>query len=174
MSTVTYKNQPAIHQTRGSVPLAGNSRIYTVNKLLWPPDVEQFIKKQFIGTVLHLCCGKSMLGDIRLDLYQDNIDVNADAANLPFPSRSFNTVLCDPPYNGIFQWNHDMLSEMGRVAQTRFIFQHWFSPVDKLGHFKKDHTWMLSALYAWMPQSYFGRMQIISVFDFQGEYYELA
>jgi len=58
-----------------------------------------------------------------------------------------------------------MISEVGRIANIRFIFQHWFSPVDKLGRFKKDHEFMLVDLYNWMPKSYFGRMQVISVFD---------
>lgn len=165
MSSVTYKSQPAIHKSGGSVPLAGNSHVYTVSKLLWPEDVEKFIESLILGTSLHVCCGKSRLGDIRLDLYEKDVAVHADAARLPFASDSFNTVLIDPPYNGRFQWNHDMLSEMCRVANSRFIFQHWFVPVNKLGYFKKDHKFIMTALYGWMPRSYFGRMQMISVFD---------
>jgi hypothetical protein len=165
MSTVTYKSQPAIHKTRGSIPLSGTSHIYRVDKLLWPEDVEDFISTLFIGTVLHICHGKSSLGDVRLDLYEEDTDITGDAARLPFPNNSFGTVLIDPPYNGKFQWNHDMISETARVAGTRFIFQHWFSPVDKMGRFKKDHHYILTQLHAWMPKSYFGRMQIISVFD---------
>ena len=165
MSTVTYKSQDGIHRTRGSVPLAGTSHVYTVSKLLWATPVSEFLETLLIEPTLHLCCGKSELGNVRLDLYERDIDVRADAARVPFPTDSFNTVLIDPPYNGVFQWNHDMLSEIGRIASKRFIFQHWFSPVDIHGRFKKDHTFSLSGLYAWMPRTYFGRMQIISVFD---------
>jgi hypothetical protein len=165
MATVTYKNQPGIHKTRGSIPLAGNAHIYRVNKLLWPKEVEDFLETQFIGITLHLCCGKSKLGDIRLDLFENDVDIIADASKLPIKTRSVDTVLVDPPYNGKFQWNHDLLSELPRVARQRIIFQHWFSPVNKSGFYKKNWSYSLTGLYAWMPKSYFGRMQIISIFD---------
>lgn len=164
MPTVQYKNQPGIDKTKGEIPLAGTSHIYKVNKLLWPESVEEFLKTQIKNPSLHVCCGKSTLGDIKLDLYED-VDVRGDANRLPFDENSFNTVLIDPPYNGKFQWNHDMLSEMCRVAKDRFIFQHWFSPVNKNGYFKKNWKYILTGLYAWMPKTYFGRMQIISIFD---------
>lgn len=165
MTTVTYKHQPAIHKTRGAVPLAGNSHLYEVTKLLWPEAVEQVLKDLCIGTTLHVCCGMSQIGDVRLDLFQPKVDVRASMDRLPFPNRSFNTVLIDPPYNSRLRVMHDMLVEVGRVADTRLIFQHWFSPVDKLGRYRKDHGLQLTGLYAWMPKTYFGRMQIISVFD---------
>ena len=169
MATISYKSQPAIHKTRGAVPPEGTSHIYKVTKLLWPQEIEAFLGNMLIGKSLHVCCGKSTIGDIRLDLYECNVDVTGDAARLPFANCSVDTVLIDPPYNGNFQWNHDMLCEIGRVAKQRFIFQHWFSPVDKLGRFKKDHSFILTDLYNWMPKSYFGRMQIISIFDRIGE-----
>lgn len=167
MSTVTYKNQPAIHRTRGNIPLAGTAYVYKVTKLLWPKEVEQTLQKLLIPPTLHICCGMSHLGDIRLDLYANDIDIRADAARLPFPGQSFRTVLIDPPYNSKLQWMHDMLSELCRVANTRIIFQHWFSPVNKLGQYKKKRAFQLTGLYNWMPRTYFGRMQIISVFDYQ-------
>lgn len=170
MATVTYKNQPGIDKTKGKVALEGNNHRYTVSKLLWPEEIETLIRSLLIGKTLHVCCGKSSLGDIRADRYEQAVDVILDANRLPFASRSFETVLIDPPYNGKFQWNHDMLSEMGRVAKHRFIFQHWFVPVDKNGRFKKDHSFkLIEPMYNWMPQSYFGRIQVISVFDRVGE-----
>lgn len=169
MATVTYKNQDAIHKTRGAVPLAGTAHVYKVTKLLWPKEVEAFLQTQFIGSVLHVCCGKSKLGDFRIDLHESDADMVADAARLPLADQSWDTVLIDPPYNGKFQWNHDMLKETTRVAKARIIFQHWFSPVDKSGRHKKNHEFLLTDLYAWMPKTYFGRMQIISIFDRIGE-----
>jgi hypothetical protein len=165
MATVTYKNQPAIHKTRGAVPPEGTTHIYKVTKLLWPKEIEYFLGNLLIGKSLHICCGKSTMGDVRLDLYEQSVDVRANADKLPFNNNAFDTLLIDPPYNGNFQWNHDMLCELGRVSKQRFIFQHWFSPVDKFGRFKKDHSFILTDLYNWMPKSYFGRMQIISIFD---------
>lgn len=169
MSSVTYKSQPAIQKTRGAVPLAGTSHIYTVSKLLWPDAVEEFIEGLLIGRSLHLCCGKSKIGTVRLDLYEKDIDVRADVTRLPFPDHSFNTVIIDPPYNGSFQFNHDYLSEIFRASSYRVIHQHWYIPVDKLGRSKKDHSFLLTELYNWMPNSYFGRVQTIAVFDRIGE-----
>jgi hypothetical protein len=165
MSTVSYHNQPGIHASRGNVPLAGTAHVYTVHKVLWPREVETLLDSISLGRLLHVCCGKSKLGQCRLDRFELSADVMADAARLPFASASWDTVLCDPPYNGKFQWNHDLLSELGRVADKRIIFQHWFMPVDKLGRFKKCHTFNLTAVYCWQPRTYFGRVQVISVMD---------
>lgn len=168
MSTVTYKNQPAIHATRGAVPLAGNSHLYTVKKVLWPESIEVFLPSLFVGRTLHVCCGKSMLGDVRLDLDPGNYpDIICDAANMRgvIGDGEFDTVLCDPPYNGKFQWNHSLLEELARVASRRIVFQHWFIPANKDGRYKKAHRFHLSETYVWQGQAYFGRAQIISVFD---------
>ena len=166
MGTVTYKNQPAIEKTKGNVPLAGTSHVYTVNKVLWPEAVESFISTLLIPKSLHVCCGRSALGDVRVDHDPlNNPDVICDAAKLPFEDESFESVLCDPPYNGKFQWNHDLLKELSRVAKKRIIFQHWFIPADPDGQWKKWHKFTLSNAYIWQPRTYFGRVQVISVFD---------
>jgi hypothetical protein len=164
-SSVTYKNQPAIQATRGTVPLAGNSHVYTVNKLLWPEEVEGLLESLLIGRSLHMCCGKSKLGTVRLDLHEAGVDLQVDAAHTGQPDKSFDTVLCDPPYNGEFQWNHDLLDEMARLATRRIIFQHWFIPSNPDGLYKKANNFRLSHIYVWQPKTYFGRAQLISVFD---------
>jgi len=109
-----------------------------------------------------------MIGDVRLDIDpSNNPDIIADAANMAcVDDDSFDTVLCDPPYNGKFQWNHDMLSELSRCAKSRIIFQHWFIPATPAGLYKKAQSkFYLSNSYVWQPKTYFGRAQIISVFD---------
>lgn len=164
-SSVTYVNQPAIQATRGAVPLAGNSHVYTVEKVLWPEDVENLIESLLVGRSLHLCSGKSKLGTVRLDLHEENADIHEDAAHTSLDDKSFDTVLCDPPYNGEFQWNHDLLTEIARLACQRIIFQHWFLPCDPDGQYKKANYFKLSAIYVWQPRTYFGRAQLISVFD---------
>jgi len=164
-SSVTYKNQPAIQVTRGTVPLAGNSHVYTVNKLLWPGEVEALLESLLIGRSLHMCCGKSKLGTVRLDLHEAGVDLQVDAAHTGQPDKSFDTVLCDPPYNGEFQWNHDLLDEMARLASRRIIFQHWFVPANPNGLYKKANNFRLTDIYVWQPKTYFGRAQLISVFD---------
>lgn len=170
MSTVTYKNQPGIHKTRGTVPLAGTSHIYRVKKVLWSKSIEKYLSSLLIGKTLHICSGLSMLGNIRLDVDADVLpDVLCDAARLCFDDNSIDTLLCDPPYNGKFRWNHDMLSELSRVARKRIIFQHWFLPANKLGRYKKaQDKFGLVEVYVWQPKTYFGRAQIISVFDANG------
>ncbi|KKM68014.1 hypothetical protein LCGC14_1465210 [marine sediment metagenome] len=165
MPTVTYKNQPGIEKTKGAVPLAGTKHVYTVKKVLWPEEVSALLETLLIPKTLHVCCGKSRLGDVLLDAHEPNVHVRADATKLPFRDEAFNTVLCDPPYNGKFQWNHDMLSELSRVAARRIVFQHWFIPADPMGQWKKWHKFRLSSVYVWQPRTYFGRGQLITVFD---------
>jgi hypothetical protein len=163
-----YVNQPAIGATRGNVPLAGTTHIYRVKKVLWPKDVESFIETLFVGRTLHVCCGLSKIGDVRLDLYQGDVDIRCDAANMRgvIGDGEFGTVLCDPQYNGRFRWNHDLLSELARVASQRIIFQHWFIPADRGGLYKKaKERFALSELYNWQPTTYFGRVNVVSVFD---------
>lgn len=165
MSTVSYKNQPGIQASHGNVGLNGTRHPYTVGDLLWPNDIGQWISKRLIGKTLHVCCGKSKMGDCRVDMFQPEANVRADANALPFAAQSWDTVLIDPPYNGEFQWNHDMLAELARVSRQRIIFQHWFIPVDSNSRFKKSHRFQLSEIAVWQPKTYFGRVQVISVMD---------
>jgi hypothetical protein len=169
MASVTYKNQPAINKTKGNVPLAGTSHVYTVSKKLWHDNIEDVLQGLFIGTTLHVCCGKSQLGDVRLDHDPDNNpDIICDASNMKafVDDNQFETVLCDPPYNGKFQWNHDLLSELPRVASQRIIFQHWFIPANPNGLYKKaQEKFELTDVLVWQPKTYFGRVNVISIFD---------
>lgn len=166
MGTITYKKQNAAALAlKQGVPLSGTDHIYTVNAVLWPKKVESFVESLLIGKSAHICCGKSMIGIVRVDLFDETASVKADAAKLPFEDGSFDTVLCDPPYNGKLQWNHDLLSELSRVARQRIIFQHWFMPGDMKGRYKKNHSFKISQLYVWQPRTYFGRVNVLSVFD---------
>lgn len=164
MATVTHKNQPGVKKTR--VPLEGTKHAYRVLKLLWPEEVEQVIESHVIGTSLHICSGLSQLGDTRLDINPDvKPDIVADACAVPLPDASYDTVICDPPYSGRFQWNHDVLSEMARIARQRIIFQHWFLPANPFGQYKKANRFHLRHLFVWQPKTYFGRVQVVSIFD---------
>jgi hypothetical protein len=166
VASVTYKAQPAIDKTNGAVPEEGTKYPYRVTRLLWNDEVHAAIAKLVTGRSLHVCCGHSMIGTVRMDMNPEvHPSVIADAARLPFRDSSFDTVFCDPPYNGGMQWNHDMLSELSRVARHRIIFQHWFIPADQHGRYKKAHRFRLTGMYAWQGQTYFGRAQLISVFD---------
>lgn len=168
MATVTYKHQPGTAGVlKQGTPIEGTSHVYRVEKVLWPEQVEAFIPTLFVGRTLHVCCGKSKLGDVRLDLHED-VDIQCDASNMRgvVADDEFDTVLCDPPYNGKFQWNHDLLSELSRCAKQRIIFQHWFMPINPTGRWKKwNEKFQLTAVYLWQPRTYFGRVQVISVLD---------
>jgi hypothetical protein len=166
LATVTYHHQPGIHASDGHVPLAGDRHLYTVKKVLWPGEVSAVLAGLLLPTSVHVCCGHSQLGDVRVDSDPlTNPDVLGDATNLPFADREFASILCDPPYNGKFQWNHDVLHQLARVASKRVVFQHWFIPANANGWYKKDHTLRLTSVYVWQPKTYFGRAQVISVFD---------
>jgi len=211
MTSVTYKKQPAIHKTRGSVPVSGTVHPYTVGAVLWPVDVEGWIASRMVGKTLHVCCGKSKLGHVRVDFFEHDVDVVGDMTRLPFADLSFDTVLIDPPYSATFQVNHDMLNELHRVSRFRIIFQHWYLVANKNGQFKKANVFELSdlayvptvfgsgadksrfslamldqhtgkyyvveedltdskvfslqELVAWQPRTYFGRAQLIQIYD---------
>jgi hypothetical protein len=112
----------------------------------------------------------SRCGDFRADINASVVpDVVCDAAKLPFADEAFDSVVCDPPYNGNFQWNHNVLSELSRIARKRIIFQHWFLPADPHGRWKKWHKFRLAEVFVWQPRTYFGRAQVITVFDASGE-----
>ncbi len=166
-SSVTYINQPGIDASKGNVPLAGTSHLYTVSKLLWPEDVEEVLQGLLVGKSLHACCGMSKLGDIRLDNDEMHTpDIVADAADMPVEDDEYDTVLCDPPYNGDHDWNHRLLAELSRVACKRIIFQHWFIPAAPNGRYRKaQEKFALAEIYVWQPKTYFGRAQLVSVFD---------
>lgn len=70
----------------------------------WPGDVEAFIMKHVESPCLHACCGESRVGDIQLDLVHIPDRpvaefVQADIFNPPFPPKSFQTIVIDPPWH---------------------------------------------------------------------------
>ena len=95
-----------------------------------------------------------------------NLILDVENMRNEIADKTFDTVLCDPPYNGRMQWNHNLLAEMSRIAKQRIIFQHWFIPATPQGLYKKaQEHFALAGLYVWQPKTYFGRVQVVSVFD---------
>ena len=75
-----------------------------------------------IGEALNVCCGMSKVGQVRLDITQHSMRTEAGdlfKAKERVGSRSFDTVICDPPYSYFskFKW----LMELSDIARKRMI-----------------------------------------------------
>ena len=90
---------------RGNVPIEE----YKIN-WSWGKKTEfwldRHVKKLF---TLHVCCGASKVGDIRVDvIYNKHVkpDILADIDHLPFLPGTFEAVICDPPFGKFnrFKW----------------------------------------------------------------------
>ncbi len=72
-----------------------------VFKAQWqfPHHVKKWLNKNIEGYSLHVCCGASDFGDVKLDVSPQNKGVTqADMFQLPFRHNTFDTVICDPPW----------------------------------------------------------------------------
>lgn len=85
-----------------------------------PPDVERWLGKMAIGRTLNVCCGMSKVGEVRVDIDPNtNRTQMGDLFDLGFATRSFDTVICDPPfqYFNRFKW----LLKLSDIADKRII-----------------------------------------------------
>jgi len=103
---------------------------------VWSESEEKLYAKLCIGSVLHLCSGYSLLGDVKLDInFKVSPDVVADIHYLPFKNFSFDTIICDPPWYGPKNWMKwkIMTEEMIRIARKRIILilGNLFYPIPK-------------------------------------------
>ena len=79
-----------------------------------------FLSSKKIGFTLNVCCGTDETGDVRADIVRSvKPTIMADVKCLPFRERSFDTVICDPPYNyyNKFHW----IFELTKIARKRII-----------------------------------------------------
>ena len=70
-------------------------------------ESEQLLRELALGYTLNVCCGKSYVGNVRVDLADGvNHNLKADLHNLPFMPFIFDTVICDPPFSFFckFKW----------------------------------------------------------------------
>ena len=80
----------------------------------WTSTIERFLSEIIDESpLLHVCSGKSELGDVTVDKYTE-ADYNCDMKILPFNNDSFGAVFCDPP------WNNGMKRDVA-VAMKEFI-----------------------------------------------------
>lgn len=107
-----------------------------------PPDVERWLSKMVTGTSLNVCCGMSRVGDVRVDISEGTNRTEAgDLFNLRFLPLSFDTVICDPPfeYYNRFKWAQNL----GHLARKRLILS-----VDRSLPRLKRGAWKYPELYA--------------------------
>lgn len=78
------------------------------------------IQRELVGSVLHVPCGTSDVGDVTVDICTQ-ADVRADFNQLPFRSKSFDTVLSDPPWINPKNWDMRWTNELGRIAKKKIV-----------------------------------------------------
>lgn len=124
---------------------------------LWNKGEKRFYKSQCMGSVIHVCSGKSNFGGVQLDLFE-KADIKADYRHIPIKDKAFDTVICDPPWGkservdkGIKNW----LYELRRVSRYRIIIIH--NTIFKIKGAR------LKRVYAVNKSGYFWK--IVSVYD---------
>lgn len=128
---------------------------------MWEKEIEDFVKERMKGYVLNVPCGKSQLGDVRLDLdpklsMRGAYDFFKD--KLEFEHNTFDTVISDPPW------------KIGHYFRPRLFFR--LVEVCKIGgEIIYNATWIPTSKYVklkecWIRQSsQFSNVSIISVFE---------
>lgn len=100
----------------------------------WPKEIEDFIASKIEGYSLHVCCGESTIGDIKVDKYinRENV-VKADMYDLPYKDETFDTVICDPPWELPYHKRPKLLWELCRVLKKngKLIFNAFWWPKSK-------------------------------------------
>jgi hypothetical protein len=94
----------------------------------WPRDIKRWFDRELSDMVdpvprpvLHVCCGQSKVGNVRVDRYPEHgatgLNVKADFHHLPFRDGAFGTVVIDPPFELFNQGRIQLHDELGRVLR---------------------------------------------------------
>lgn len=101
----------------------GTSNLLQAN-WIHPANTERWLRRMAIGSTLNVCCGKSLIGDVRVDLSPESSRTEeGDLFNLRFSPLSFDTVICDPPFSyyvtgeNRFRW----IQDLARISRKRLI-----------------------------------------------------
>lgn len=112
---------------KASIYKIHNQRIKSSNHIMrfkeayrWTYDEEKLYSTFLESPILHLCCGKSLLGDVRVDIDSKvRPDIVSDQLHLPFKNQSFQTAIYDPPW--INNQNAWAGYELARVVRKRVV-----------------------------------------------------
>jgi len=123
-------------------------------KWRWSGELESFFKRYCDGLTLHICCGFSRLGDVRVDIDpKARPDVVCDMLHLPFRKFLFDVVLCDPPYKFAYDKRADFVFQLRDVIKPkgRLVLKTNFIP--RLGGFKEEELWLYEGARWWADLS---------------------
>ena len=101
---------------------------------IWNKTVEDFVRRKTSGYSLNVCAGKSIIGDVKVDLEpQAEGVIKADMRNLPFGDNTFDTVVSDPPWKIGFYQRMRPFFECVRVCKVngRIIYNAYWIPTSK-------------------------------------------
>ena len=86
----------------------------------WPHAVEAFFSQHILGKYsLHVCCGESEIGTVRIDLDPDSKRTQeGDMRNIPFPNNTFDIVFGDWPWKMNYYQKFRPFYEMARVCKV--------------------------------------------------------
>lgn len=88
------------------------------NSWRWSFHEENLVHKYITGSSIHICAGHSKVGDYQLDL-TEHAHIKGSALNIPLKTKSFDTVISDPPWNLGFVPRY--WKELKRIAKKRII-----------------------------------------------------
>jgi hypothetical protein len=102
-----------------------------------------FLSREMVGRTLNVCSGTDRSGHVRVDVAMTmRPDILADVHFLPFTSKAFDTVICDPPFKMFsrLRW----LTELRRLAKRKVIV---CTPnvLIRLGHGWTRKIWCIDA-----------------------------
>jgi len=127
----------------------------------WEKEIEDFIEERIRGYSLNIPCGKSKLGDEKLDI--DSKLSMREAYNffkdkIPFDDNTFDTVISDPPWKMGHYFRPRLFFELVRVCKVggQIIYNAPWIPTSK--YVKPKEYWIRQS-------SQFSNVSIISVFE---------
>lgn len=119
----------------------------------WPRELEEWFHRQLSNIVdpperpvVHVCCGESSLGDLRIDVVDGLGNVRADMFSLPFGDESVGTVVCDPPYELALQDRHRHMTELARVHRPGGLLLY------KASWWPLEGRWVHEENWTWSPR----------------------